>query len=69
MRDMSSGSTQDFHLAVVDMNAMRKHDMRPSQPAGVQVLYVTESGFALDDADLILILGSVSVNHHPALTR
>src|SRR6266705_4155432 len=66
---MSSGSSQDLHLAVVQMDAVREHDMRRCKPAFLQVLDVTVAGLLLDHFDLVLVLGGVSVNHYPALAR
>src|SRR6266404_6714948 len=66
---MSSGSSQDLHLVVVQMNAVREHDMRCCKPAFLQVLDVTMAGLLFDHFYLVLVLGGVSVNHYPALAR
>src|SRR5204863_2004708 len=66
---MSSGASQDFHIAVVQMNAVREHNMRRCKPAFLQVLDVTVAGLALDHFDLVPVLGGVSMNHYPVLAR
>src|SRR5437667_5251674 len=69
MRDMSSGATQDFHLFAVEVNTVCKHDIRGCQPDVVQIFDVPAAGFALDQFNLVPVLGCVSVNHYSTLPR
>src|SRR5262249_6674178 len=69
MRDVSSGAAQDVEFDIIQVHAMGEDHTGAREPEVVQINNISLAGFALDELDLLDVLGGMGMNGDAALGR
>src|ERR1041385_9237105 len=69
MRDVGLRSDERLQFLLVEMNAMRQHNVLISDSERIEISYIAHAGFALNHLAFTLVFRSVRVNHHPPFAR
>src|ERR1041385_8304495 len=69
MRDVGLRSDERLQFLLVEMNAMRQHNVLISDSERIEISHIAHAGFALNHLAFALVFRSVRVNHHAPFAR